>query len=69
MGHPFIFSNKEENTFVDHILKVQEWGFSFDFTDIRKFVPGYLAKSGRKVGLFVDNMASQSCVKAFIERH
>ena len=68
-GAPFVFSDAEEQSFVDHIVKVAEWGFPFDYMDMRLMAKHYLDKKGVIVKKFVNNTPSPEWADRFVKRH
>jgi len=52
-----------------YIHSVSEWGFPFDYTDMRLLVNTYLSKSGKTVKQFKNNTPSIEWVRAFVKRH
>ena len=69
VGHPTVFTSEEEEEFVKHAQLVGEWGFPFDYTDLRLLAKTYLSKSGRTVPQFRNNLPSIDWARAFAKRH
>ncbi|ESO88428.1 hypothetical protein LOTGIDRAFT_165552 [Lottia gigantea] len=67
-GHPFVFNNDEEATFVEHPQTVAKWGFPFDSFDLRLLAKNYLDSEGRKVTQFNNNFPSAEWANSFIKR-
>ena len=68
-GHPTVFTTEEEHEFVKYIQMVGQWGFPFDYTDLRLFAKTYLSKIGRRVPQFKNNLPSVDWARAFVKRH
>ncbi|XP_063219560.1 uncharacterized protein LOC134538924 [Bacillus rossius redtenbacheri] len=69
IGRPLVFSADEENSFVDHLIKVAEWGFPFNTLDLRMMASAYLNIRGRTVPCFKNNIPSSDWALAFLNRH
>lgn len=69
VGHPTVFSKREESAFVTHLLTVAKWGFPFDLMDIRVVVNNYLNRIGRNVPAFKNNIPSSKWARGFLIRH
>lgn len=68
-GHPTVFNEAEEASFVKHIKVVAEWGFPFDVTDMRMLAREYLKAQRRNVSCFKNNLPSADWAYSFIKRH
>lgn len=68
-GGQLTFSDHEENTFVQYIVKVSDWGFPFGVMEIRLLIKNYLDRAGRSVRKFKNNTPSKEWVRSFITRH
>ena len=68
-GHPVAFSEAEEEIFVEHLLRVAEWGFPFTTMDLRILAKSFLDKEGRNVAQFAGNFPSVEWAKSFLKRH
>lgn len=68
-GHPTLFTNTEEKTFVNHLQTVSEWGFPYTATDLRHIAKNYLEKVGRRVPYLKDNMPGYEWASNFLKRH
>lgn len=69
VGHPTIFNNTEKQEFVKYVQAVGEWGFPFDYTDLRLLAKTYLSKCGRTVPQFKNNLPSVDWAHAFVKRN
>jgi hypothetical protein len=69
VGHPNVFSKDEEAEFVKYITVVAEWGFPFDYVDLRMLAKTYLSKAGRTVKQFKNNWPSMDWARSFVKRH
>lgn len=69
VGHPEIFSNNEEKSFVDHIITMSNFGFPVDKSDLRYILKSYLDRIGRKVPVFCNNLPGLSWTASFLKRH
>ena len=55
-GHPPVLAEEEEeDSIVKHHLKLSDWGFPIDKTDLRMLVKAYLDKAGHFVAQFKQN--------------
>lgn len=68
-GHPSVFSEAEENSFVAHIAAVADWGFPFTTLDMRFLAKCYLDSCSRTVTCFKQNFPSPEWASSFIKRH
>ena len=66
-GHPTMFNEEEENSFVEHIQVVGKWGFPLSLFDIRAMAQSYLNSVGRVVKVFNNNLPSNSWAKKFLK--
>lgn len=69
VGRPNAFTIKEEKGFVDHIIKMSEFGFPVDKTDFRFIIKSYLDRVGRKIKIFQNNLPGLSWVSLFLKRN
>jgi len=69
VGHPTVFTTEEEQEFVKYVQVVGEWGFPFDYTDLRLLAKTYLSKCGRTVPQFKNNLPSVDWARTFVKRH
>ena len=69
VGSRTVFSEEEEIEIVDYVLKLAEWGFPMDLTDIRMVAKNTLEKQGRTVIRFRNNLPSSDWAMAFLRRH
>ena len=57
-GHPTVLTEVEENSIVQHLVRLADWGFPMDNTDLRVFIKTYLGKTGKNVRMFRNCMVS-----------
>ena len=69
VGTRTVFSKEEETEMVEYVLKLAEWGFPMDLTDIRMVAKNILEKQGRTVIRFRNNIPSSDWASAFLRRH
>jgi len=69
IGHPTVLTGAEELEIVKYMHTVSEWGFPFDYTDLRICVRTMLNKQGRKVEIFQNNLPSTDWARSFLQRH
>ena len=69
IGRPLVFSADKENSFLDHLITVAEWGFPFDTLDLRMMASAYLKIQGRTVHCFKNNIPSTDWAFSFLKRH
>lgn len=68
-GKPPVFTEEEESSFVQHLLKLSEYGFPVDEFDFRMVVKNYLSKKGCTVAQFKNNIPGYEWCKLFLKRH
>ena len=68
-GHPKVFTTEEELAFASHLDKICDFGFPCDEIDFRFIVKAYLARQGRIVSQFKNNLPGRDWVKSFLNRH
>lgn len=68
-GRPKAFSGEEEKSFVDHIIKMSEFGFPVNKTDLRHILKSYLDRIGRKIKVFKNNLPGLTWVSLFFKRN
>lgn len=68
-GHPTLFSEAEEKTFLKYIKTMGEWGFPLDLIDLRVFAQKYLNKIGRTVYTLKDNLPGRDWAACFLQRY
>lgn len=68
-GGQTVFTNEEEECFVEHILAVAQWGFPFDLLDIRMLVKRYIEQKGITITKFVNNTPGVEWARLFVKRH
>lgn len=68
-GHPNLFSDAEENAFVEHLNIVSEWGFPFDSMDLRLLAKGYLDRKGIEIPFLKNNCPGSDWISGFLKRH
>ena len=55
-GHPTAFNKEEEKAFVEHIVKLSQFGFPVDALDLRFIVKSYLSSEDRNITCFKSNL-------------
>lgn len=68
-GHPLVLTDTEELEIVKYMQTVSDWGFPFDYTDLRVCVRTMLNKQGRNVKMFQNNLPSTDWARSFLQRH
>ena len=68
-GRPVVFMEREEQSIIQHIKTLSQWGFPFDTLDLRILVRTYLEKQGRTVAQFASNLPSKEWARNFLQRH
>lgn len=68
-GVPPIFSEEEENVFVNCIIKLSDYGFPMGEFDLKMVVKHYLQQIGRVVNKFKANVPGHEWVLNFLKRH
>lgn len=70
VGHPTIFTEDEENMFVDNFGTVADWGFPLDYQQISCVISAYLNAIGRTVPCFKNgSIPGIKWIKSFLLRH
>uniref|UniRef100_A0A8D8QZF0 Jerky protein homolog-like n=2 Tax=Cacopsylla melanoneura TaxID=428564 RepID=A0A8D8QZF0_9HEMI len=69
VGRQKIFSEQEETSFVQHMIKMSDFGFPMIEMDFRFAAKAYLGKRGVKIPQFRNNLPGYDWAKAFIKRH
>ena len=68
-GGQTVLTPATEQSIVNHLLAVSEWGFPFDMVDLRMCVKHLLDKDGINVPKFKDNMPGEDWASGFMLRH
>lgn len=68
-GRTCVFTREEEDSFVDHIVKMCDFGFPVTPLDLRFIVKTYLDSTGRKEERFTNNMPGKRWAESFLYRH
>ena len=68
-GGQTVFLLEEEQVFVNHLLKLAEFGFPVSSDDLRHVVGNYLNQKGRIVKKFKNNIPGKDWVRIFLKRH
>lgn len=69
IGKPTVFSDIEENMFVQHILAQTENAMPMSLVEFRLSVRDYLNQNERIISTFTDNMPGDGWGIAFLDRH
>jgi len=64
-----MFSEEEENMFVNHIVIMSEYGFPLDTFDLRMCVKSYADRKGMKIRQFKQNLPGLEWTRLFLKRH
>lgn len=68
-GHPKIFSEEEEKSFVNHLTVLADWGFPIGLADFRVTVQRYLVAQKRCVPQFKEGLPGKGWVYRFLRDH
>ena len=68
-GGKTILSSKMEDSLVQHLIHLSNWGFPFDTMDLRMTVKRILDKEGRTVKCFKANVPGEDWCSGFMDRH
>ncbi|XP_022191349.2 uncharacterized protein LOC111049560 isoform X1 [Nilaparvata lugens] len=68
-GGKCIFNSNEEKSFVQHLMKLSEFGFPVTKSDLRMTVKAYLDKQGITIQKFKGNIPGYHWMKSFLERY
>lgn len=69
VGRQKVFSETEEEKFVNHAIAMSIYGFPITSFDLRCIVKSYLDRCGRKVACFRNNFPGPDWAKSFMKRH
>ena len=69
IGGQTALSSDEEDTFVNHLIILSEWGFPFSKLDLRLVVKSYLDKSDRIIKKLKNNIPGEEWARSFLKRH
>lgn len=69
VGGQKVFSDNEEKSFVQHLIKLSEFGFPVIAEDFRQMVRHYLNKKGVNISQFKDNLPGSDWLKRFFRDH
>jgi len=69
IGRKTIFTEEEEESFVQHLLLMAEFDFPITKDDLRICVKNYLTEHGRDVAVFKENIPGVDWVNNFLNRH
>ena len=64
-----IFTTEEEESFVQHAIKMSEFGFPISSYDLRCIVKMYLDSCGRQETRFVGNFPGKRWAESYVQRH
>lgn len=68
-GHQPIFTPEEERQFAQCIISLGDHGFPVNMQELRNIIKNYLARCGREVKLFKENLPGSDWLKAFLVRN
>lgn len=69
LGRSCVFTSEEEKSFVQHAVKLSEFGFPISTFDLRCIVKLYLDSCGRNEVRFSGNFPGKRWAESFVERH
>lgn len=69
VGRPLVLTKNEEESIVQHMITVSEWGFPFTRADLCHLVKIYIEKAKRQAIQFKENYPSLEWAERFIDRH
>lgn len=69
VGWSRVFSEEEELSFVQHIIKMADYGFPVTELDFKMIVKSYLDKRVMNIRVFKDNMPGNEWCKSFLKRN
>lgn len=68
-GRACVFRNEEEDSFVQHVITMCDFGFPLTTFDLRCVMKTYLDSSGRQEPRFTNNFPGKRWVEGFLGRH
>lgn len=68
-GRPTVFSEAEEESFVQHLLLLAEFDMPILVVDVTICVRNYLEERGQTVKIFKNNLPGEDWLYGFIRRH
>lgn len=68
-GRQNIFTIDEENSFVNCLISMGNFGFPVNSMEARQLIRNYLNRCGREVKIFQNNIPGSDWMKNFIKRH
>lgn len=69
VGRSRLFTDEEELSFKQHLIKMCDFGFPVDELDFRMAVKSYLDKKGITTTVFKNNLPGYEWTKSFLKRH
>lgn len=69
IGRPQVFTEMEEQSFVNHIITCSEFGMPLTLCDVRFIVKAYLDSTNTKVPQFKNNLPGVDWGRLFLKRH
>lgn len=69
VGHPTVLSEEEEQMFLDHLLKLDEYSSPLSSFDLRCVVKMHLDSQNRKVKAFKNNFPGEDWALRFLRKH
>lgn len=69
MGRGRVFSDEEELSLEQHVIKMSDYGFPVVELDFRYAVKCYLDKKGVNIDRFRENLPGYEWTKSFLKRH
>ncbi|KAK4300412.1 hypothetical protein Pmani_027376 [Petrolisthes manimaculis] len=68
-GGQTVLSSEEEDTVVENLLTLSQWGFPLDSFELRLLIKQYLDRRGVEVKIFKNNLPGCDWAKSFLKRH
>ncbi|KAK4289702.1 hypothetical protein Pmani_037341 [Petrolisthes manimaculis] len=68
-GGQTVLSSEEEDTVVENLLTLSQWGFPLDSFELRLLIKQYLDRRGVEVKRFKNNLPGCDWAKSFLKRH
>ncbi|KAK4315437.1 hypothetical protein Pmani_013354 [Petrolisthes manimaculis] len=68
-GGQTVLTSEEEDTVVENLLTLSQWGFPLDSFELRLLIKQYLDRRGVEVKRFKNNLPGCDWAKSFLKRH
>jgi len=63
------YGGQKKDVIVETILFASDWGYPFDWEEVKMLVKSYLDRAGRKLKIFKNNIPGNDWYTRFISRH